>query len=84
MAYASAVYKLTGIGFLDPIYGVASVALAINSTGTVTGDGEPIVDAIQPMPFPAMQSLLGPSFPDGNQNYWKSTCSGNLRMTRSQ
>ena len=25
------------------------------------------------MPFPAMQSLLGPSFPDGNQNYWKST-----------
>jgi hypothetical protein len=24
------------------------------------------------MPFPAMQSLLGPSFPDGNQNYWKS------------
>ena len=31
------------------------------------------MDAIQPMPFPAMQSLLGPSFPDGNHNYWKST-----------
>ena len=35
--------------------------------------GGPIVDGIQAMPFPVMQSLLGPSFPDGNQNYWKST-----------
>lgn len=33
----------------------------------------PIVDSIQPTPLPAMQSLLGPFFPDGNQNYWKST-----------
>jgi hypothetical protein len=35
--------------------------------------GRPIVDGIQAIPFSAMQSLLGPSFPDGNQNYWKST-----------
>jgi len=35
--------------------------------------GSPVVDAIQRMPFPAMQSLLAPSFPDGNQNYWKSS-----------
>ena len=35
--------------------------------------GSPILDGIQPMPFPTMQSLLGPSFPDGNHNYWKST-----------
>ena len=35
--------------------------------------GKPVLDAIQPMPFPVMQALLGPSFPDGNQNYWKST-----------
>jgi FAD/FMN-containing dehydrogenase len=35
--------------------------------------GAPIVDAIQPMPHPVMQSLLAPSFPDGNGNYWKST-----------
>ena len=35
--------------------------------------GSPIADSIQPMPFPAMQALLAPSFPDGNQNYWKST-----------
>lgn len=25
------------------------------------------------MPMPVMQSLLAPSFPDGNYNYWKST-----------
>jgi hypothetical protein len=35
--------------------------------------GGPIVDGIQAMPFPVMQSLLAPSFPDGNDNYWKST-----------
>ena len=35
--------------------------------------GSPILDGIQAMPFPAMQSMLGPSFPDGNHNYWKST-----------
>jgi FAD/FMN-containing dehydrogenase len=35
--------------------------------------GKAILDTIQPMPFPVMQSLLGPSFPDGNHNYWKST-----------
>ena len=35
--------------------------------------GTPLVDGLQAMPFPVMQSLLGASFPDGNQNYWKST-----------
>ena len=35
--------------------------------------GSPILDGIQTMPFPVMQSLLSPSFPDGNYNYWKST-----------
>jgi FAD/FMN-containing dehydrogenase len=35
--------------------------------------GSPVVDNVQPIPFPTMQSLLGPFFPDGNQNYWKST-----------
>ena len=25
------------------------------------------------MPFPQMQTLLDAAFPDGNQNYWKST-----------
>jgi hypothetical protein len=35
--------------------------------------GSPLVDAIQPMPFPVMQTLLDAAVPDGNQNYWKST-----------
>jgi FAD/FMN-containing dehydrogenase len=35
--------------------------------------GAPLMDAIQPIPFPQMQSLLDGAFPDGNQNYWKST-----------
>ncbi|HYZ82848.1 MAG TPA: FAD-binding oxidoreductase [Bryobacteraceae bacterium] len=35
--------------------------------------GTPMVDAIQTMPFPAMQSLFAPAFPDGSQNYWKSS-----------
>lgn len=35
--------------------------------------GSSLVDSIQPLPFPAMQSLLASAFPDGNQNYWKST-----------
>ena len=45
--------------------------------------GSPILDTIQPMPFPAMQSLLGPSFPDGNHNYWKSTLNGTSQTTPS-
>lgn len=35
--------------------------------------GSPLLDAIQPMPFPQMQSSLDEAFPNGNQNYWKST-----------
>jgi FAD binding domain/Berberine and berberine like len=33
----------------------------------------PMVDAIQPMPFPQMQTSLDAAFPGGNHNYWKST-----------
>ena len=35
--------------------------------------GTPLADTIQPMPFPAMQTLLDGAFPDGTYNYWKST-----------
>jgi FAD/FMN-containing dehydrogenase len=35
--------------------------------------GTPLLDAIQPMPFPVMQSFLDQGFPDGTYNYWKST-----------
>ena len=40
--------------------------------------GTPVLDAIQPTPFPAMQALFGPSFPDGNQNHWKSSLQRDL------
>ncbi len=35
--------------------------------------GTPALDAFQPMPFPAMQSMLDGGFPAGNYNHWKST-----------
>jgi FAD/FMN-containing dehydrogenase len=35
--------------------------------------GTPMLDAIQPLPLPAMQGILDAAVPDGNQNYWKST-----------
>jgi FAD binding domain/Berberine and berberine like len=35
--------------------------------------GPPVLDTIQPMPFPAVQSMLDAFFPDGNHNYWKSS-----------
>lgn len=34
--------------------------------------GEPLMDAMQPMPFPAMQSILDDAFPSGTRNYWKA------------
>jgi FAD/FMN-containing dehydrogenase len=39
----------------------------------IRGFGSPVMDAIQRMPFPAMQSMIAPSFPDDNHNYWKSS-----------
>ncbi len=35
--------------------------------------GSPVMDTIQPLQFPVMQSLLASAFPDGTHNYWKST-----------
>src|ERR1700758_2086162 len=35
--------------------------------------GSPMLDAIQPMAFPQMQTFLDAGSPHGNHNYWKST-----------
>src|SRR5258708_31721190 len=35
--------------------------------------GSPLLDAIQPMPFPIMQTLADQANPDNIHNYWKST-----------
>jgi hypothetical protein len=34
--------------------------------------GPPLVDAVQPIPFPIMQTIFDGAVPPGNQNYWKS------------
>lgn len=62
--------------------GVAAIAIAACYCGDLAeGErvlqplktfGAPMLDAIQPMPFPQMQTLLDDAFPSGNQNYWKS------------
>jgi Berberine and berberine like len=35
--------------------------------------GPPLMDTVQPVPFPVMQRMLDDAFPDGTYNYWKST-----------
>jgi FAD/FMN-containing dehydrogenase len=39
----------------------------------VKGFGEPLMDAIGPMPYPASNQLLDGGFPKGANNYWKSS-----------
>ena len=78
-AYAACIYTPDGtpVVAVVPCYcGAASDAERVLQP--LRGFGSPIVDTIQAMPFPAMQSLFGPSFPDGNHNYWKSSLLGNL------
>jgi FAD/FMN-containing dehydrogenase len=41
--------------------------------GPLRAFGSPLLDAIQQMPFPQMQTVFDAAVPDGNQNYWKST-----------
>jgi len=33
----------------------------------------PLLDAVQPLPFPMMQGLIDAAFPEGAHNYWKSS-----------
>jgi FAD binding domain-containing protein/berberine-like enzyme len=40
--------------------------------------GSPIMDTVQPMAFPALQSMLDASYPNGNHNYWKSAMFADL------
>ena len=70
-------------GLLHTPDGMPAVAVVACYCGDLVGGehalkplrefGSPLLDAIQPMPFPQMQSLLDGSFPAGNYNYWKST-----------
>ena len=77
--YAACLYTPDGtpvVGVVPCYCGAASEAERVLQP--LRAFGSPILDAIQAMPFPAMQSLFGPSFPDGNHNYWKSSLLKNL------
>lgn len=73
-AYAGLMYSPDG----DPITGIIACWCGALEEGEkalrpLRAFGPPLMDAIQPMPMPAMQSLLDGAFPEGNHNYWKST-----------
>jgi FAD/FMN-containing dehydrogenase len=41
--------------------------------GPLRAFGPPMLDAVQPMPFPEMQRILDGAFPDGTYNHWKAS-----------
>jgi hypothetical protein len=72
-AYAALLHGLDG----SPIVGVipcycGNLAEGERVLAPLRSFGNPVMDTIQPLPFPAMQSILAGAFPDGSQNYWKS------------
>ena len=63
--------------------GIPVVAMVVCYTGLIE-DGEravadlrrfgpPVADLIEPMPYVAVQGIIGQGFPHGRLNYWKST-----------
>src|SRR6516162_3385262 len=61
-----------------PVVGVipcycGELAEGERSLKSLRGFGSPVLDTIQPLSFPAMQSILDAFFLDGNHNYWKSS-----------
>ena len=71
------------VGFLPTPDGLPAVAAVACYCGDIAeGErilaplrafGSPMVDTIQPIPFPVMQTLADESNPDHIQNYWRST-----------
>lgn len=55
-----------------------SAADSVTALQPLRSFGSPIVDLIQEVPFPTHQSLFDGAFPDGNQNYWKSSLHAEL------
>jgi FAD/FMN-containing dehydrogenase len=81
---ASAPEELTAYaGLISTPEGMPAVAvMACYCGGLAEGErvlkplrafGSPLLDAIQPMPFPVMQRLADEASPDNVHNYWKST-----------
>lgn len=81
---ASAPEELTAYaGMLTTPDGMPAVAMIVCWSGEqaegervlapLRAYGPPLLDAVQLMPFPAMQQLLDGGFPDGSHNYWKAS-----------
>jgi FAD/FMN-containing dehydrogenase len=73
-AYAAMIWTPEGV----PVVGVAvcycgDLADGERVLGPLRAFGTPVLDAVQPMPFPVMQKILEDAFPEGTYNYWKST-----------
>ncbi|MGL4964858.1 MAG: FAD-binding oxidoreductase [Inquilinus sp.] len=71
-------------GLISTPEGMPATAVALCYSGDDIEEGErvvrplrsfgtPLLDAVQPMPFAAMQSMLDAAFLDRSYNYWKST-----------
>lgn len=73
-AYAGLIWLPDGIPAVGAIVCYAGdIAAGERAVAPLRSFGTPILDTVQPMPFPAMQKLAGESFPENTYNYWKST-----------
>jgi len=55
-----------------PCWSGADLAAGEKAIAPLKKLAEPLMVAVEPMPFPAMQSILDAAFPEGTRNYWKS------------
>jgi FAD/FMN-containing dehydrogenase len=73
-AYAALLHTAEGMPAVAIIACYCGVlAEGVQALKPLRSFSSPVVDTIRPIPFPQMQTLLDPAFPDGNHNYWKST-----------
>ncbi|MEA2594807.1 MAG: hypothetical protein QOF01_1276, partial [Thermomicrobiales bacterium] len=49
-----------------------SIADGEHVLAPLRGFGRPVADTVAPIPYLTMQGLIGPGFPHGRRNYWKS------------
>jgi len=55
-----------------PCWSGADLAAGERAIAPLKKLAEPLMVAVEPMPFPAMQSILDAAFPEGTRNFWKS------------
>lgn len=72
--YAGMIWTPDGIPAtaVIPCWSGADIEEGEKAIEPLTKLDDPLMVAVQPMPFPAMQSILDDAFPAGTRNYWKS------------